>query len=325
CKSAPDTVIWMAHRAKRVPTWHGESASPAAALRELGSGGRVVRELGGNANMHWVVAGMRGGDADGRAVLRRYRPRLEEVEVAYELRVLARVAALRWHVPVALTEPVRVGRHLWCLFRYIPGAPKRARSEHGKREEQRSRGRLLARLHADLATLGDVGQRHGWQRREEVLGPRDDGLTVEEVIRERVVPEEAEIMLAYAERARVRFAKVDAPRRPVMVVHGDLITGNVLYRKGELSGVIDFDFTHLDHRAADFVWTWRGRNDEVVRGYEEVTPLSETDRALLAPCYWVSVLDSARSEALHESDQSRRVSLPGNVAYLQRRSELTGN
>jgi aminoglycoside phosphotransferase (APT) family kinase protein len=315
----------MPRRAKRVPTSHGDSARPEEALRALGCGGRVVRELGGNANMHWVVAGVRGGDAEGRAVLRRYRPRLQEDEVAYELRVLERIAALGWHVPVALTSPVRVGRHLWCLFKYIPGAAKRPRAEKSEREDQRSRGRLLARLHADLATLTDFGQRPGWQRREEVLGPRDDGPTVEEVIRARVVPDEAEIMLAYAERARVRFAKADAARRPAMAVHGDLITGNVLYRRGELSGVIDFDFTHLDHRAADFVWTWRGRNDEVVRGYEEISPLSETDRALLAPCFWVSVLDWVRYKALHESDQSRRLSASGNVAYLQRQSELTGD
>ena len=73
-----------------------------------------------------------------------------------------------------------------------------------------------------------------------------------------------------------------------------MIGGNVLYVKGALSGIIDFGFTHLDHRAADFVWTWRGKHDDFVRGYEEVTPLTATDHALLAPAYWASVLDSTR-------------------------------
>ena len=98
-----------------------------------------------------------------------------------------------------------------------------------------------------------------------------------------------------------------------MVTHGDLIGGNVLYARGALSGVIDFDFAHLDLRVADFVWTWRGRYDDFVRGYEEVTPLPATERALLAPAYWVTVLDSVRMELLW-SDSTARVPLPGTFA-----------
>jgi aminoglycoside phosphotransferase (APT) family kinase protein len=191
------------------------------------------------------------------------------------------------------------------------------------RAELRARGRLLAALHADLATLPDRDQRPGWRRRDEVLGPRADGPSVGAVITARVVPGDAAILLAYAARARARFAALRAARLPAMVTHGDLIGGNVLYAKGALSGVLDFDLTHLDHRAADFVWTWRGKHDEFVRGYEEVTPLPAAERALLAPAYWATVLDSARMELLWDNPPER-VPLPGAVAYLQRRSELTG-
>jgi hypothetical protein len=85
----------------------------------------VVRALGGNANMHWLVGdvcGARdGGERGRRAVLRRYGPWRGPDEVAYELRVLERVAALGWPVPRALTSPTRVGHHLWCLVGYMHG------------------------------------------------------------------------------------------------------------------------------------------------------------------------------------------------------------
>jgi Ser/Thr protein kinase RdoA (MazF antagonist) len=294
--------------------------------------------------MHWLVGGLReaadtGAAASGRAgdvgdgrrapecaVLRRYGPWREPDEVAYELRVLERTAALGWPVPRALTPPTRVGRHLWCLFHYLRGRPRQPRAAASRREDQRRRGRLLASLHADLATLAGLGQRPGWRRRDEVLGPRAGGPSVEDVIKERVVPDEAAIMLDYAERARVRFAALQPERLPVMVVHGDLIGSNLLYTRGALSGIVDFDFTHLDHRAADFVWTWRGHHDDFVRGYEEVTPLTAADRALLAPSFWAAVLESARLELLwgNASPAPERVSLPGVVEYLQRRSALTG-
>jgi Ser/Thr protein kinase RdoA (MazF antagonist) len=267
-------------------------------------------------------------DDAGVAVLRRYGPWHTVDDVAYELRVLEHVAARGWAVPRALTAPARVGRHLWCLFSYVRGRPRQPRTDASRREDQRRRGRLLAALHADLATLSDLGQRPGWRRREDVLGPRTDGPSVEEIIKTRVVPDEAAIMLDYADWARARFAALRAERRPVLVTHGDLIGGNVLHVWGTLTGIIDFDFTHLDHRAAEFAWTWRGKNDDFVRGYEEVTPLTAADRALLAPAYWATVLDSARMELLwgapgNQPERTRQVSLPGVVQFLRRRSALT--
>jgi Ser/Thr protein kinase RdoA (MazF antagonist) len=233
-------------------------------------------------------------------VLRRYGPWHSLDDVAYELRVLERVAALGWPVPLALTPPAQVGPHIWGLFRYLPGRPRRPRTDAALRTEQRARGRLLARLHADLAGLTDLGQRPGWRRREAVLDPWPHGPSVEEVIEARVAPGDASVMLEYAGRARARFAALGAAQLPAVVVHGDLIGSNTLYARGVLSGVLDFDLTHLDLRVADFVWTWRGIHDDFVRGYEEVTPLTAVERALLAPAFWATVLDSARFAGAEE-------------------------
>ena len=184
---------------------------------------------------------------------------------------------------------------------------------------------LLAALHADLETLTDLPGRDpagGAGRR--CSTPAPDGPSVEDIIKARVVPEDAAIMLEYAGRARERFAALGTARLPAMVTHGDLIGANVLYSRGALSGVIDFDFTHLDIRVADFVWTWRGTYDDFVRGYEDVKPLTATEGALLAPAYWVTVLNSVRMELL-KSNGTAPVPLPGTIRYLRRRSELTGD
>ncbi len=37
---------------------------------------------------------------------------------------------------------------------------------------------------------------------------------------------------------------------------------------------------------ADFANSWRGYQDEVVEGYEEVSRLSDLDWELLVPAYW---------------------------------------
>ena len=309
-----------------VPVAHGPAEAPGAALGRRGAGAipaRVLRPLGGNANMHWLVA-----VAEGVAVLRRYGPWHEAEDIAYELRVLEGVAARGWRVPRALGEPWRAGRHWWCLFGYVPGRPRRPRTAATLDAERRARGRLLAALHGDLAALTDLGQRPGWRRLEEALGAGTSahGPPLEALIAQRVVLPEARIMLDYAARARDRFAALGAATRPAQLVHGDLIGGNVLYRAGHLSGVIDFDLTHLDHRVADFVWTWRGRHDAVVHGYAAVRPLDETELALLAPAYWTGVLESVRLRLIWEPAPGGpgRVSLPDAVLALQRRSPLTG-
>ncbi|MGH2588553.1 MAG: hypothetical protein ACRDJE_26825, partial [Dehalococcoidia bacterium] len=68
---------------------------------------------------------------------------------------------------------------------------------------------------------------------------------------------------------------------------------NIRYARGTLSAVLDFDAAHLDLRVADFALSWRGYQDDVVRGYEEVSPLEPVERELLVPVYWAWVIASA--------------------------------
>jgi Ser/Thr protein kinase RdoA (MazF antagonist) len=243
--------------------------------------------------------------------------------VNYELRVLERIRK-RWTVPQAVVQPRQIGSHVWCAFTYVPGRPRRLRTPEAIRTDERSRGRLLAELHADLEELSDLGQRPGWVRREEVLGPRSDGATLEQLLKvaDWITADQLKAIHSYIDRTREWLERSGATRMPVSVIHGDLHGGNVLYSAGKLSGIIDFDMTHLDHRVADFAWTWRGYHDEVVHGYQEVMPLSSGERELIAPVFWSWVLDGIRHRLLWRG-ASARTSLAREIRRLTTRSSLT--
>jgi Ser/Thr protein kinase RdoA (MazF antagonist) len=70
----------------------------------------------------------------------------------------------------------------------------------------------------------------------------------------------------------------------------DLVLENVLLRHQlavfRLSGLVDFEASHLNYRVADFALSWRGDQDEVLAGYTDVHPLNELDWELLVPVFW---------------------------------------
>lgn len=235
---------------------------------------RVDRYLGGRANHHWLVTAERQ-----RFVLRRYQP--DPIgEIGYELQVLQRLANLGWPTPVAVAEPILAAGRTWCLFRWLPGISPSGTDQ----SSQRDRGRLLAQLHHDLLALTDLGQRPGAGRAEEVL---DDPLLTSQLhAYEHLYPEQARILRWHRDRARETFAEIGHSDRSLMVVHGDFINQNLLYHNGVLTGIVDFESTHLNYRVSEFALAWRGRHDDVIRGYTELAPLTEIDWALLTPALW---------------------------------------
>lgn len=263
-------------------------ATAREALRHFGIAPRRARRVQRGRNAHWIVA-----TRTGRVVLRRYATQCTVAEVSYELHVLEYLARRGWPVPAPVAPPLAVAGRIWCLFPYLDGRAPAPRSPAGRRDEQRRRGRLLARLHADLADLAGMGQRPGWRRADEGLFERAS--PTERVLRryERRQPEPGRVLRDYAGRMRERLAELLPAAPAPIVIHGDLTPWNLKYAAGHLSGVLDFDAAHLDLRVADFALSWRGRDDDVVRGYEEESPLQPVERDLLVPVYWAWMLACA--------------------------------
>jgi Ser/Thr protein kinase RdoA (MazF antagonist) len=244
-------------------------------------GVRVVAPLGGRLNRHWLVESRRG-----TLVLRRWSQPADSVE--YELRLLARIAALGWPVAPAVEGPIALAGHVWSLAPFLPGDPP---AQANPVAEQRARGRLLAEFHTGLTQLRGFGQRGTWRRCEEILGdPTLDSILADH---ERKRPEEVRILRWHLDRARERAAGLRLHDRPGIVVHGDFTTWNLRFKDGRLSGILDFELSHWDHRVGDFALAWRGKYDDVIRGYNEVSPLEPEEWELITPLWWAGLIEDA--------------------------------
>lgn len=249
-----------------------------------------LRQVGDRRNIHWIVDAL-----EGRVVLCRYASDRSRGDVAYELRLLEYLDGRGWPVPVPLSPLVEASGALWCLFTYIRGRAPRPRSSAGVLDEQRRRGRLLARLHSEMAALGSMGQREGWRRADEGLWDRTGRPPANDILRqyEHLHPEPGLILRAYADKASERLAHLLPEAPEPTVIHGDFAPWNMRYERGSLLGIIDFDSAHLDLRVADFALSWRGQYAHLLEGYEEESPLEPIERELIVPVFWAWVIASA--------------------------------
>jgi len=247
---------------------------------------RLVAPLGGRLNQHWLVQ-----SRCEQLVLRRWWQSPTSVDCAsihYEVRLVARLAALGWPVAPVVAGPVELAGHVWSLAPFLPGGSP---VTHGPASEQRARGRLLAQFHTDLTQIQELGQRPGWRRCEAILA--DPALDAVLTRQEAACPEEAHILRWHLERARERIAGLQLPSRPGIVIHGDFTPWNLHFTEGRLSGILDFELSRWDHRVGDFALSWRGKYDAVIHGYAEVSPLEPEEWALITPLWWAELIEGA--------------------------------
>lgn len=257
-------------------------------------GVRLIAPLGGRINHHWLV------EASGEQLVLRcwgQSPLVEDaamvdVSVNYEVRLVQSLAALGWPVAPLVTGPISIAGQFWSLAPFLPGeVPTLDSKIHGGRKEQRARGRLLAELHAGLAQVPPLGQRPGWRRCEEILADSmlDEILTQNEQQRS----EEVRVLWWHLQQAREQVAAFSLENWPDTIVHGDWTPWNLRFMNGRLSGILDFELAHNDHRVGDFALSWRGKYDEVILGYAEVSPLEPEEWALITPLWWASLIHLA--------------------------------
>jgi aminoglycoside phosphotransferase (APT) family kinase protein len=238
-------------------------------------GGVSIKQISRRLNEHWIVE-VKGE----RLVLRGYPP-TPLGDIAYELEVLRRLRKEGWPVPSLAEEPIHVDGRTWCLFTMLRGE---CRPATAGTMESRTRGHLLAQLHQTTSCLVDMGQRKGFSRSDLFLN--DPELITALRAYEKIRPREGHVLRWHCDWATAAFASINTRNSETIVLHGDFSRWNLLFEGERLTGILDFEATHLNYRVADFALSWRGEQDEVIQGYQEVFPLSELDWQLLVPCYW---------------------------------------
>jgi Ser/Thr protein kinase RdoA (MazF antagonist) len=219
-------------------------------------------------------------------VLRRYRERSTREDLSYEHAVLRYLAGAGWVVPEPAGDLVEHEGRWYCPTRYVPGDPVTQENP----EQQRRRGRDLARLHLALRGLGRrLGQRPGWQAQHLGLATRADP-NWEACVRglKRSSPRLGAWAHAAAAATQAGLAAAGAGELPIMVIHGDFAEWNVHYRDDRLAGVVDFALTHLDSRPYELAIARTYRAPLALDGYRAELahggwPLSAIEEAAIEP------------------------------------------
>ena len=270
-----------------------------------------IEYLGGRHKQSWLVEYRRS-----RSVARCY-PSRPFSDIAYELEVLARLDEDGWPVPVVIEEPIEVDGRTWCLSEFLPGT---CRTTNGP-EDRRRRGRLLAELHEATGRLVGMGQRGGFGFADEVIGAPELVDSIQEY--EKLRPNEGHVARWHVDQAREALDRLDLDGADTTVLHSDFVPWNLLYEGERLTGVLDFDATHLNYRVADFALAWRGNQDEVIDGYEEVHRLSDLDRELLVPTFWAWLFIGVKQELRAALAVGAPPNLEWQVRHLLRRDGVT--
>lgn len=232
-----------------------------------------VSPISAHGNCHWRVR--RGRDG---FVLRLYRRGQSDSSIQYELDILNCFRSRGWPVAAAVGDAVRNSGFVFALFPLLPGSPHEAETAG----QRRRRGRILAELHLELSAMTDPRQRPAWKRADEVA---------HSIEADRLRPSAlAGTIALHLERVRDRLEAAGASSFPVTIVHGDFIGQNLLFQDDELSGVLDFDSVHLHLRATDVACARRSTQDEVVRGYLEIVPLTDAELGCLDDLWRATVL-----------------------------------
>ncbi|KAB8170941.1 phosphotransferase [Streptomyces sp. 3MP-14] len=226
---------------------------------------------------------------------------------------------LGWPTPEPVEEPWVDGDGAWALFAFLPGRPAERPEPPA---EQRARGRLLAAFHAAGAETGIVRRRVGYPPLERIVA--DPELARRVAAHERRRPEEGALLRRHLDAARAHLAELADAAVPVGVVHGDFAPWNLLREAGRLTGLLDLAGAHRNPLVTDFALAWRGHHDEVLRGYEEVRPLSEAEWRLLLPTYWAWLFLGVRDAlAAHQAAGGDGPSpLAWQLGHLRRVSPL---
>lgn len=266
---------------------------PPRVLESFGLTGSSTTRLG--AGDCWLVA------TEPPVVLKRRRLPGSADGVAWEEGL--RTAARRAGWPVALAAApgglsvVCLDGEAWTCEEWLDGGRREPASPAG----WRIHGRLLGRLHRDLAEADPGSQRPGMGKVWELdVVTQAAGVGSFNGLVAAFAREHGELAAAIR-RERYRnlreLARLGYPELPEQPIHGDFAPGNLLWQDGTLAGVLDWEFARRDAAMCDlapllmpFEPLDAGLARALLEGYGAVRPISNREFALLPGLVRASLL-----------------------------------
>jgi homoserine kinase type II len=251
----------------------------------------------GLVNRHWLVT-----MDDRLAVFRRYTAVRSRAAAAWEQTLVEYASAKGWPVSVPLREAngaslVEHEGRLWAAAPYLDGVE----SATDTPARYHIIGRLLGRLHHDLAGFEVEGQRPDFGKTWELdawIAPANAG-TFNELLSEfgKTYPDLAAVVRRQRYRNLRDLSRLHYPDLPDMPIHGDFQRSNLLWKDGTLSGLLDFDQARRDALACDVAPLLMPHMPLDLRlasafleGYQSVRPLTEEEWDLLPSLVRASLL-----------------------------------
>jgi Ser/Thr protein kinase RdoA (MazF antagonist) len=289
----------------------------------------------GRMNKHWRIS-----DNSRTFALRRYRrershllPDAQLKSIEYEHIMLAHLAGRDWPVaaPIRALDSDTIVEHddqIYALFPFLEGSP----APYNNVRYLRIKGSLLAHLHADMASAPAEGQRPGFAKIWEL--DRFDAPSYpafNDLLRAFGEEHQADARVLRAHRyASLReLSRLGYGELPDAFVHCDYHHDNLLFRSGQLTGLLDFDFLHRDARVVDIAWSIvldclepPAHNAispagvaAFVAGYHAASQLDETERALVVPLIRAALVAGAamRLRQWESGPEKLRLDAPRSV------------
>lgn len=258
---------------------------PAEVLEAFGFGPAEAEQLPlGLMNAHWIVA-----PGEGQAVVRRYHVARTAAAAAWEQTLIEHAANRGWPVatPLHAATGATLFEHdgrLWSAMPFLPGEP----ASDGSVARYHIMGRLLARLHRDLASFEVEGQRPDSGKAWELdawVAPANAG-TFNELLTlfGAEYPDLASVIRRQRYRNLRDLSRLHYPDLPDRPIHGDFQRNNLLWSEGQLSGVLDFDQCRRDALVCDIAPLLVPHMPldlrlaaALLEGYQAVRPLSDAE------------------------------------------------
>ncbi|GIW18643.1 phosphotransferase [Tepidiforma sp.] len=265
---------------------------PTAVLRAFGLGGETLQSVSRDGRV-WLT---------GRGVLKRRRLPGPEAGLRWEAELRDAAARAGWPTARALAAAdgvmaVDEGGRPWTCEERLPGEPRELTTVAA----WRIAGRLLGRLHRDLAAADPGTQRPGLGKAWEldVLTDAAGAGTFNRLVAAfgREYPELAAAIRRERYRNLRELARLGYPELPEQPIHGDFSAKNLLWRDGELSGLVDWEFARRDAALCDLaplLMPFGPLEPQFARalfeGYAAVRPVSNQEFGLLPALVRASLL-----------------------------------